>query len=384
VSSFVGGSVELESAPALPMLPSIRSPELSIVVPTFNERPNVPLLVEKLRLALAGIEWEVIFVDDDSTDGTMELVRRIASSDNRVRGIRRVGRRGLSGACVEGILSSSARFVAIMDGDLQHDEKCLPTMLRILREDKADVVVASRFVETGQHRQGLSQTRSLGSRFAIRIAQTFLRVTVSDPMSGFFMLRREIVDTVAPRLSQQGFKILLDLLASSRGSIRVEEVPFVFRARIHGESKLDLSVVMEYLGLVVAKASGDLVSLRFLSFGLVGTTGLAVHLTVLRVLLLRGLSFPVSQTAAMLAAMTFNYTLNNLFTYRDMRRRGWRFFTGLAVFAALCSIGVVAGVGVSAMFYESEPRWWLAGLAGAVIGAAWNYVTNSAITWRKR
>jgi dolichol-phosphate mannosyltransferase len=366
------------------MLPCIRSPELSIVVPTFNERPNVPLLVEKLRLALAGIEWEVIFVDDDSTDGTMGLVRRIASSDNRVRGIRRVGRRGLSGACVEGILSSSARFVAVMDGDLQHDEKCLPTMLHILREDKADVVVASRFGETGQHRQGLSQARSLGSRFAIRIAQTFLRVTVSDPMSGFFMLRREIVDTVAPRLSQQGFKILLDLLASSRGSIRVEEVPFVFRARIHGESKLDLSVVMEYLGLVVAKASGDLVSLRFLSFGLVGTTGLAVHLAVLRVLLLRGLSFPVAQTVAMLAAMAFNYTLNNLFTYRDMRRRGWRFFTGLAMFAALCSFGVIAGVGVSAMFYESEPRWWLAGLAGAVIGAAWNYVTNSAITWRKR
>ncbi len=384
MSSFAAVSLDLEGAPALSAFPFIRSPELSIIVPTFNERPNVPLLVDKLREALSGIEWEVIFVDDDSTDGTIDLVRSIASSDSRVRGIRRVSRRGLSGACVEGILSSSARFVAVMDGDLQHDETCLPMMLRTLREDKADIVVASRFGTTGQHRQGLSQVRSLGSRFAIRIAQTFLRVTVSDPMSGFFMLRREIVDTVAPRLSQQGFKILLDLLASSRGRLRVEEIPFVFRARIHGESKLDLSVVMEYLGLVVAKASGDLVSLRFLSFGLVGTAGLAVHLAVLRVLLLRGLSFPASQTAAMLMAMTFNYTLNNLFTYRDMRRRGWRFFTGLAMFAALCSFGVVAGVGVSSMFYQSEPRWWLAGLAGAVIGAAWNYVTNSAITWRKR
>lgn len=384
MSSFAGGSVDLKSAHALPMLPLIRSPELSVVVPTFNERPNVPLLVDKLREALSGIEWEVIFVDDDSTDGTIDLVRSIASSDNRVRGIRRVGRRGLSGACVEGILSSSARFVAVMDGDLQHDETCLPMMLRTLREDKADIVVASRFGTAGQHRQGLSQVRSLGSRFAIRIAQAVLRIKVSDPMSGFFMLRREIVDTVAPRLSQQGFKILLDLLASSRGRLRVEEIPFVFRARIHGESKLDLSVVMEYLGLVVAKASGDVVSLRFLSFGLVGTAGLVVHLAVLRLFLVRGLSFPLSQTVAMLTAMTFNYTLNNLFTYRDMRRRGRRFFTGLAMFAALCSFGVVAGVGVSAMFYENEPRWWLAGLAGAVIGAAWNYVTNSAITWRKR
>lgn len=384
MSSFVDISQEFGGAAAFPAAPPARAPELSIIVPTFNERPNVALLVDKLRQVLIGVEWEVIFVDDDSTDGTMELVRRIALSDSRVRGIRRVGRRGLSGACVEGILSSSARFVAVMDGDLQHDEKCLPAMLQILRDDKAEIVVASRFGETGQHRQGLSQVRSLGSRFAIGIAQRVLQVTVSDPMSGFFMLRREIADTVAPRLSQQGFKILLDLLASSRESLRVEEVPFVFRARVHGESKLDLSVVMEYLGLVVAKASGDLVSLRFLSFGLVGAAGLAVHLAVLRTLLLHGLSFPVSQTMAMLTAMTFNYTLNNLFTYRDMRRRGWRFFTGLAMFAALCSFGVVAGVGVSAMFYESEPRWWLAGLAGATIGAAWNYVTNSAITWRKR
>jgi dolichol-phosphate mannosyltransferase len=224
----------------------------------------------------------------------------------------------------------------------------------------------------------------MGSRLAIRIARLFLGVTLSDPMSGFFMLPRERADKLAPKLSQQGFKILLDLLASSQTPFKIKEVPFVFRARQHGESKLDMSVVMEYLGLVVAKASGDLVSLRFLSFGLVGFLGLLVHLSALRTLLLQGLSFPLSQTAAMLTAMTFNYTLNNMFTYRDMRRRGWRFLTGLAIFAGLCSFGVVAGVGISTMFYEREPRWWLAGLAGAVVGAAWNYVTNTAVTWRKR
>ncbi|MGN6585213.1 MAG: glycosyltransferase, partial [Rhizobiaceae bacterium] len=182
MSSFVDIAQEFGAA-AFPAAPPARAPELSIIVPTFNERPNVALLVDKLRQVLIGVEWEVIFVDDDSTDGTMELVRRIASSDSRVRGIRRVGRRGLSGACVEGILSSSARFVAVMDGDLQHDEKCLPAMLQILRDDKAEIVVASRFGETGQHRQGLSQVRSLGSRFAIGIAQRVLQVTVSDPMS---------------------------------------------------------------------------------------------------------------------------------------------------------------------------------------------------------
>ena len=384
MSSSVCVPPAVDRTAAFPPPLSLGAPELSVVVPTFNESPNVPLLVEKLRLALEGLDWEVIFVDDDSTDGTIDAVRRLAADDGRIRGIRRIGRRGLAGACMEGMLSSSARFVAVMDADLQHDESCLPTMLKMLREGEADLVVATRFGGSGHARQGLSRLRDMGSRLAIRIARLFLGVTLSDPMSGFFMLPRERADKLAPKLSQQGFKILLDLLASSQTPFKIKEVPFVFRARQHGESKLDMSVVMEYLGLVVAKASGDLVSLRFLSFGLVGFLGLLVHLSALRTLLLQGLSFPLSQTAAMLTAMTFNYTLNNMFTYRDMRRRGWRFLTGLAIFAGLCSFGVVAGVGISTMFYEREPRWWLAGLAGAVVGAAWNYVTNTAVTWRKR
>lgn len=384
MSSSVCAPSAIDRTGAFPPPLLLGGPELSIVVPTFNECPNVPLLAEKLRQALQGLDWEVIFVDDDSTDGTIEAVRRLAAHDARIRGIRRIGRRGLAGACLEGILSSSACFVAVMDADLQHDESCLPTMLRMLRNGEADLVVATRFGGSGYAKQGLSRLRDMGSRLAIGIAQLFLGIRLSDPMSGFFMLPRETADKLAPRLSQQGFKILLDLLASSQTSFNVKEVPFVFRARLHGESKLDMSVVMEYLGLIVAKASGDFVSLQFVSFGLVGSLGLVVHLSALRALLLQGLSFPLSQTAAMLTAMTFNYTLNNLFTYRDMRRRGWRFLTGLALFAVLCSFGVVAGVGISTMFYENEPRWWLAGLAGAIVGAAWNYVTNSAVTWRKR
>lgn len=358
------------------------SPELAVIIPTLNEAGNIGTLEDRLRQTLAGISWEVVFVDDDSKDGTIDFIRRLALRDHRIRGIRRIGRRGLAGACMEGILSSSAPIVAVMDADLQHDESRLAEMFAILKSGEADLVVATRFDDGGSAKGGLSRIRRLGSRLAIRLAQRLLSVALTDPMSGFFMTKREIVERVAPRLSQHGFKILLDIVASSPVPIRTKEVPFTFRPRLYGESKLDASVVTEYLGLLAAKASGDLISARFLLFGLVGFCGVIVHLTVLYLLLQQGLSFVASQTGAMLGAMLFNYTLNNALTYRDRRRRGWRFVTGLILFASLCSVGVIAGVGVSAAFYEDSPQWWLDGIAGALVGALWNYVTISAITWR--
>ena len=211
-----------------------------------------------------------------------------------------------------------------------------------------------------------------------------IKAPLRDPMSGYFMIRRDIVEEIAPRLSQQGFKILLDLVASARRPLRIREVPYRFRPRLHGESKLDGSVILDYVGLVVAKLSGDFVSPRLMSFAAVGSAGLGIHLAVLRAVLLSGASFVSGQTMAMATAMVFNYTLNNALTFRDRRRRGRRFLTGLATFSALCSVGLAAGVEVGAFIYRDDQRWWAAGLAGAAMGAAWNYVTNSAITWRAR
>jgi len=369
---------------AAPVMARHGGAELTVVVPTLNERANIGLLVARLRQSLAGIDWEVVFVDDDSKDGTILAVRDIAAADHRVRGIRRIARRGLAGACLEGILSSSAPIVAVMDGDLQHDDTCLPAMFAILQGGEADLVIASRYGGDGSADGGFTRLRSSASRLATRLAHLLLKTPIQDPMSGFFMLRRDIVDTVAPRLSRQGFKILLDIVASSPATIRIKEIPYVFAPRLHGQSKLDSLVALEYAGLLVAKMSGDLISTRFLAFGLVGSAGVIVHLSVLHALLPHGLSFAVAQTAAMFTAMVFNYTLNNAFTYRDQRRRGWRFLSGLAMFSALCSLGVVAGVGVSSLLYSGHSRWWVAGLAGAVVGSAWNYITNSAITWRRQ
>ncbi|HEX8049317.1 glycosyltransferase family 2 protein [Rhizobium sp.] len=357
--------------------------ELSIVIPTFNERENIVPLVERLRAALVGVAWEVIFVDDDSSDKTVDVVRSLSLTDQRIRGIRRIHRRGLAGACLEGILSTSAPIVAVMDADLQHDETRLVAMLAMMRSNRTDLVVATRYGGQGSSEEGFNRIRQAGSQMAIRIAKRLLKIETSDPMSGFFMVKRALIDELAPKLSQQGFKILLDIIASSPAPLKLGEISYVFRPRLHGESKLDASVVFEYLGLLIAKWSGDIISSRMLLFGLVGLSGVVVHLTILRLLLLGGQAFPASQASAMLAAVISNYTFNNALTYRDRRRHGARFLTGLMLFSAFCSIGVLAGTGVSSLFYSQEPQWWLAGLAGAVIGAGWNYITSSMITWRR-
>ena len=364
-------------------IPRLDGIELSIVIPTFNERENIVPLIERLRAALVGIAWEVIFVDDDSNDKTVDIVRSLSLGDRRIRAIRRIHRRGLAGACLEGILSTSAPIVAVMDADLQHDETRLVAMLAMMRGNRTDLVVATRYGGEGSSEEGFNSIRQAGSQMAIRLAKRLLKIETSDPMSGFFMVKRALIDELAPKLSQQGFKILLDIIASSPVPLKIGEISYVFRPRIHGESKLDASVVFEYLGLLVAKWSGDIVSSRMLLFGMVGLSGVVVHLTMLRLFLLGGLAFPVSQAAAMLAAVISNYTLNNALTYRDRRRRGLRFATGLLLFSTFCSVGVLAGTGVSSLFYSQEPEWWLAGLAGAVIGAGWKYITSSMVTWRR-
>src|SRR5690349_4451558 len=255
-------------------------PQLSVVVPTFNERDNVTVLYRRLEATLSGISWEVVFVDDNSPDGTWEVVRGLARKDSRVRCIRRIGRRGLSGACIEGILASNCLYAAVIDADLQHDETQLPKMVALLRSGEAELVIGSRYIEGGSA-DGLNKQRAGASQLATEVAKRTLKVEVADPMSGFFMIRRDRFEQLAPKLSTQGFKILLDVIATAQGKLRTIEIPYTFGSRQHGESKLDSMVALDFLGLVLAKLTNDVDSLRFLLFAMVGGTGLVVHLTVL-------------------------------------------------------------------------------------------------------
>ena len=359
-------------------------PVLSVVVPTFNECDNVAQLYRKLDAALTGIAWEVVFVDDNSPDKTWEVVRELAGQDSRVRCIRRVGRRGLSGACIEGILASSAPYAAVMDADLQHDETQLPKMLSLLESGKAQLVVGSRYVEGGSA-DSFDKQRAGFSAFATGIAKRVLGVAIADPMSGFFMIRRDKFEQLAPRLSTQGFKILLDLVATAHGGLKTIEVPFTFGSRLHGESKLDSMVALDFLGLVLAKFSNDAVSLRFLLFAMVGGTGLFVHLGTLFVALtVFDWPFPEAQAAGAFVAMTSNFILNNFLTYRDQRLKGFSILRGLLAFYLVCSVGLFANVGVAFSVYDQEPIWWLAGAAGALMGVVWNYAMSGLFVWRKR
>jgi len=355
--------------------------ELSVVVPTFNERPNMPVLVERLEAVLAGVAWQLIVVDDDSPDGTAEAVKAIAAKDSRVQCLRRVRRRGLAGAVVEGVLASAAPYVAVMDGDLQHDEALLPKMLDVLRSDRAELVVASRYVGGAAEVKALDPVRRLGSRFANWLGQLVLRQELSDPVSGFFMIDRARVERVAPRLTTVGFKVLFDIIASQDAPIRIVELPYVFRERAAGGSKLDRRMVIDYLGLLLHKLTGGLIPTRAVMFGLVGATGVAVQLAAVKGFLVLGLGFSLAQFLGSMVAMTSNYLINNEITYRDRRKAGWALVTGYLKFCALCSIGLAANVAVASKMYQIWPIWWTASAAGAGFGALWNYVSTAAAVW---
>jgi dolichol-phosphate mannosyltransferase len=356
--------------------------ELTVVVPTFNEAVNVPLVVERLDTVLRGVRWEVVFVDDDSPDKTADVARAIASRDRRVRVIRRIGRRGLSTACVEGALSSSAPFFGVMDGDLQHDDTVLPEMFRRLKADDLDIVVGSRYLD-GERTGGLDPVRKWISRMGGRAARLVLHAELTDPMSGFFVMSRVAFDASVRNLSQQGFKILLDLFASAPRPLRFAEVPAEFHARRHGESKLDTAVAWEFGILVLDKLIGRVVPVRFAIFALVGATGVVVHLAALWLVGAAGASFAVAQTAAVVAAMTWNFVLNNVITYRDQRLRGLSFVTGLLSFYAIGAVGALANIGIAQSLYDQGRGWWVAGIAGALIGVVWNFTMSSFFTWRR-
>jgi dolichol-phosphate mannosyltransferase len=359
------------------------APELTIVVPTFNEKANIPLLVDRLAQLLTSCDWEVIFVDDNSPDGTAAAARAIGASDSRVRCIRRIGRRGLAGACLEGMLASQARYVAVMDADLQHDEGLLVPMLEALRAGRADVAVASRYLYGGSA-AGLSKQRSRVSRGSNTLVRLLLGINLTDPMSGHFMIRCDELEAIAPSLSTQGFKILLDILATARGSLRTIELPSTFRERQHGESKLDSKIALDFAALVTAKLTNDAVSARFLLFCMVGLTGIGIHLSILSALLITNLSFGAAQAFATIGAIAWNFVLNNLFTYRDQRLTGWHFVTGLIRFQVICAIGAISNVGIATWIYDYDETWWIAGLGGALIGTVWNFVVSAALVWRQR
>ncbi len=356
--------------------------DLALVIPTYNERGNIPELIARVDSALQDLCWELIFVDDDSPDDTAELIREYARRDSRIRILHRIGRRGLSTACIEGILATTSNYIAIMDADMQHDESILPRMLQTLRQDSLDLVVGTRNAQGGSMGQ-FGKSRVLLSRLGQRVSHMVCQCEISDPMSGFFLFSRSFFFEVVHRLHDGGFKILVDMLACAERPVRMAEIGYTFRKRRHGESKLDVNTAVEYLVLIIDKLTGGLLPIRFTAFTLVGASGLATHLACL-VLLMRVFHwhFVAAQVASTYVSMTENFFLNNLITWRDRSLRNFRLISGLASFCLACSFGAWANVLFARTLLQSGTRWFFAGIAGIILSSVWNYSVSNLFVWQ--
>ncbi len=357
--------------------------ELSVIVPTFNEAGNIRPIYDAIDAALSDIDWEIVFVDDDSTDGTVEELICLCNEKRNVRRLHRISRRGLSSAVVEGFQATVSPFVAVIDGDLQHDVTKLPEMLKLLKSGNYDLVLGSRYVTEGGFGDW-SERRVNASKLATKLSGILTNHSISDPMSGFFMLTRTTLNKCVRALSLQGYKLLLDIVTAQPGPLKIGEVAYEFKARQHGSSKLDSMIVMEFVIMLIEKVTRGIIPARFILFSAVGTTGLLVHFSILYLLFnFSQVGFTATQTAATFVAMTSNFFVNNWFTYYDIRLKGMRVLSGLLAFYAVCSLGALANISVSSFVFERDYTWYISGLAGVLIGTVWNYAATSILAWRK-
>lgn len=356
--------------------------EVQVVVPTLNEVGNIPVLVERLEKTLVGMDWGLVFVDDDSKDGTYEEIVKFVETRNNIRAIKRAGRTGLASACYEGIMSSASPIIIVMDADLQHDETLIPQMINMLKAEHLDIVSASRFA-AGASLEGLSKFRQQMSKCGNRMANYVMKSSLTDPLSGFFAVRREVIAKVAGSLSLMGFKILVDIYASSPDKLAGKEIPMSFKSRHHGESKLDIKEFLEFGFLLHEKLFGRYLPIRFLKFTFVGIIGMAVHMAALA-FLHRAMDFPFiySQAIATYIAMTSTFVMNNTFTFHDRKLKGINYVKGLFSFFAICTIGALLNLALAGYLYSIGTYWLISGFLGACAGAIWNYSINNTVTWK--
>ena len=356
---------------------------LSVVLPTFNERDNVAPIVAELLPLGERYDLEILFVDDDSADGTAEVVRDLAHRHDAIRLIRRVGRAGLSSAIKEGILDATGDLVVVMDCDGQHEPATVARAVEHLLATGFDLVIGSRFHVEAEI-LGLSDRRERNSTWANAVACFSLPRyrALTDFMSGFFVLRPEAALPFVRRVDVNGFKFLYELLALSGGRLRVSEVPLSFQPRIAGDSKLDLAIVWDLGVSILHTLLLRSVPRRAISFALVGASGVVVQLLVNRLLMAVGWSFEQALPPAVVTAATSNYLINNALTFRFQRQKGLALLRGLCKFLVVASLPVLANVGVASAFYNlvSADTFW-AQLAGIVVVFVWNYAASSKFVW---
>lgn len=362
---------------------------LSLILPTFNEAENLPVLLPKLEEALKTIPHEIIIVDDDSPDGTSRVAQELAEKISDLHVIRRIGRRGLSSAVVEGFLAAKGDVLAVMDADGQHDLTLIPKLYDAVQQG-SNVAIGSRYVAGGSVGKW-DERRYMLSRIATNLAKRLCRVMVNDPMSGFFALNRKTFEATLPRLNPKGFKILLDFLVHVPKGTTAKEIPFTFGARMHGESKLSRRVQIEFLEYLYDVTFGRYIPLTFVKYCIVGTLGIVVHVSVYELLssIFRnaaGLSlygFSLSVIGAIETAIIFNFLLNNVWTFAHIKLRGFKMLQGFITFNLACAVGALANYATAAFLFSQGLAELLSVIIGAFVGVFWNYTMNRLMTWRE-
>lgn len=353
---------------------------VSVILPTYNERENLPTAVARLHQALAACgPYEIVVVDDDSPDRTWELAQALGETDPRIRCYRRTDRRGLSSAIVDGLNLATGRLLVVMDADLQHDTAVVPQLLQAL--DDAPVAVATRYAPGGGTGRW-SKRRRLASTLATAACNLVLGVRTTDPMSGFFALRRPDFLAIVPRLNPRGYKILMELLHVLRPA-RIGEVPYHFAPRSAGESKLSGQVVWDFALSLAELATRRLVSARFLKYGLVGGSGVVVQFGSFFLLWGRLASEHAATACAIATAAVSNYVINNLWTFRDRAHSGvGNVMRGLGMFLLVSGTGAMINHALTFYYHEQfAAPLWLAMAGGIAISTAWNYFLNRDLSW---
>lgn len=355
--------------------------DVSIIVPCYNEGSNIKAMVQALDKALHGWRWEVIFVDDNSPDRSIEIIREIAKEDFRVRGLLRFDRRGLSSAVIEGVLASSAECIAVIDGDMQHDETRLPELLKAIIKENYDFAVGSRHVEGGNNIGLANRWRHILSDSGIWLSQRFLPVTLSDPMSGFFAMRRKTFVELVPQLSGTGFKILLDLVMSSPKTIRLKEIPCDFRPRLNGESKLDFKVMIQFLIMLCEKLCHGYFPTRLLTSFFIIIAGIVVNLIIALIGQKLGCRFFIAQWIGAVGAILGYFWLGSRFFYcahKNKIKKTLRY----NVFLLLCLVGSLANLWLGNLTFNASYSWAVASFIGSGFGMMWNNIIATQLVWR--
>ncbi len=361
---------------------------LSLILPTYNESENLPELLPKLEDTLSGIPHEIIIVDDDSPDKTWRVAQEIGHDRDDIHVIRRVGRRGLSSAVIEGFLSAKGEVLVVMDADGQHDMSILPKLYKSVQGGNG-IAIGSRYIEGGSVGEW-DERRHLMSRVATTLALKVCRVKVGDPMSGFFAINSTLFQKIASHLNPKGFKILLDLLVCVPKNTKVEEVPFTFSTRLHGESKLSKRVQIEFLEYLYDVTIGRYIPLTFLKYCIVGGLGVFVHLASYKaasLFLTEGdeltiVGFRFAVVFAIEVAIIFNFYLNNIWTFSQARLRGKNAIVGFGKYNVACLFGAVANFAVSSYLFDLGWHDLLAVVIGAFTGVVWNYTMSRFFAWK--